>query len=170
MKALWLIAHWLHIVSATIWIGGVIFVVLVAGPALKARADAATQKAVTGYIVSRFRKIITAAIILQVLTGTVNAYFRFGSTDTIVSTPAGTVFLIKLALVTIMLVIFFVAPRLAHGGPNPDKMAEAVCCGHESTGSSQAPDPRQKVSAALHLAMIALGLTVLFLAKLMAVI
>ncbi len=179
MKALWLISHWLHLVSATVWIGGVIFVVLVAGPALKARADAATQQAVTGYIVNRFRKVILAAIGLQVATGLINAYFRFGSFTTIANTAAGTVLMVKLALVTLMLVIFFVAPRLAHGGPSPEKMAEAVCCGHESAGETGGPaghggnggkNPRQKISAALHLAMIALGLTVFFLAKLMAVV
>lgn len=176
MEALWLISHWLHIVSAAVWIGGVIFVVLVAGPALKARADAAIQQAVTGHIVSRFRKIVLAAIGLQAATGLVNAYFRFGSLAGITNTAAGTVFAIKLVLVTLMLAIFFAAPRLAHGGPSSQKMAEAVCCGHEGAGGTGGPhghaglDPRQKISAALHLAMIALGLTVFFLAKLMAVV
>jgi len=75
LRALYLTSVWLHILAATLWIGGMGFLVLVVVPWLKRgdRARAATLIRETG---ERFRTVGWGCFAVVLVTGTYNLWFR----------------------------------------------------------------------------------------------
>jgi putative copper export protein len=77
MHTLYVISVWLHIVAATIWVGGMLFLVLVIVPYLR-RPDA--DRAQTAQLVRdtglRFRRVGWSCFALLAATGTANLMFR----------------------------------------------------------------------------------------------
>lgn len=75
MHALYLVSVWAHILAATIWIGGMLFLVLVVVPWLRkgGRTDAAVFLRETG---GRFRNVVWACFVVLLATGTFNLWFR----------------------------------------------------------------------------------------------
>ena len=121
MKGLYLLSVWLHILSAVIWIGGTIFLVLVLVPAIRRpeyREVAANLIQETG---ARFRRISWICLGLLVLSGTFNLASRgFGWADLwsgrLWQGSFGRTLGIKLLLVATILVLsalhdFVIGPR-----------------------------------------------------------
>jgi copper resistance protein D len=75
MRTLYFVSVWLHIVAATTWIGGMLFLVLVVVPWLRhgGRAHAALLLRETG---SRFRNVGWACFVVLAVTGTFNLWIR----------------------------------------------------------------------------------------------
>lgn len=75
MRTLYLVSVWLHILAATIWIGGIFFIVLVVVPWLRrgGRAGAGTFLRETG---TRFRTVGWACFAVLAATGTFNLWIR----------------------------------------------------------------------------------------------
>lgn len=75
MYGLYLVSVWVHILAATVWIGGMGFLVLVVVPWLRrgGRTDAAVFLRETG---ERFRNVGWTCFFLLVATGTFNLWFR----------------------------------------------------------------------------------------------
>jgi len=120
MHALYLISVWLHILAATVWIGGMAFVVLVVVPWLRrgGRADAARFLRETG---ERFRNVGWTCFAIVVLTGSYNLWFRGVvwsdlTTASWLLSPFGKTVVFKLATFGLVLLIsavhdFVVGPR-----------------------------------------------------------
>ena len=120
MRTLYLISVWLHILAATIWIGGIFFIVLVVVPWLRkgGRAGAGTFLRETG---ARFRSVGWACFAVLAVTGTFNLWIRgvrprfFLDPDWLASSFGRTVTL-KLGVFAVVLIIsvvhdFIVGPR-----------------------------------------------------------
>lgn len=120
MHALYLLSVWVHILAATVWAGGMFFLVLVVVPWLRkgARSDAAGFLRETG---ERFRSVGWACFFVLLTTGTFNLWFRgvrfsdFGRAEWLQS-PFGTTVVVKLGAFLLMLVVslvhdFVVGPR-----------------------------------------------------------
>lgn len=120
MHSLYLFSVWVHILAATVWAGGMFFLVLVVVPWLRkgARSDAAGFLRETG---ERFRSIGWACFLVLLTTGTFNLWFRgvrisdFGRAEWLQS-PFGTTVVVKLGAFVLMLVVslvhdFVVGPR-----------------------------------------------------------
>lgn len=120
MRALYLLSVWIHILAATVWIGGMLFLVLVVVPWLRKgkRPDAAVFLRETG---TRFRNVGWICFALLAVTGTFNLWMRgvrlsdFGRTEWLLS-PFGRTVLVKLgAFLAVLLVSavhdFVVGPR-----------------------------------------------------------
>ncbi len=75
MRALYLLSVWIHILAATVWIGGMLFLVLVVVPWLRKgkRPDAAVFLRETG---TRFRNVGWICFALLAVTGTFNLWMR----------------------------------------------------------------------------------------------
>lgn len=120
MHALYLLAVWLHVLAAAVWIGGMSFLVLIVVPWLRAgvRSDAASFLRETG---RRFRTLGWTCFVVLLVTGTFNLWVRgvrlsdFGRANWLLS-PFGQAVLVKLAAFLLVLLVsaahdFLVGPR-----------------------------------------------------------
>jgi putative copper export protein len=117
---LYFLSVWIHIIAATIWVGGMLFLVLVVVPWLR-RGDPASAGKMLRETGARFRNVGWVCFGLLLLTGTFNLWVRgvrlpdFTRTEWLSSGFGGTV-VAKLALFAGVLVVsvvhdFFVGPR-----------------------------------------------------------
>jgi putative copper resistance protein D len=120
MHILYLISVWLHILAATVWIGGMAFLVLVVVPWLRRgnRVNAGTFLRETG---ERFRNVGWTCFGIVLVTGTFNLWIRgvrlsdFARTAWL-SSPFGQTVLLKLGTFALVLLVstahdFSVGPR-----------------------------------------------------------
>ncbi|MBI5468857.1 MAG: hypothetical protein HY891_06960 [Deltaproteobacteria bacterium] len=133
----------LHLLSSVVWIGGIIFTLLIAIPASKEVLGADAGKLMGG-VSKRFTPFANYSILLLVITGVFLSFLHKGS---YMSAP----FYLKTALAVTMISIHFyrgilLAPKIARS--EPSKKASL-----------------QKFSLALVRLNLALGVAVLFLAK-----
>lgn len=117
---LYLLSVWLHILAATVWIGGMFFLVLVVVPWLRSgdRAGAATFLRETG---ERFRTVGWTCFAVLLVTGTFNLWtrgVRFGdfARPAWRASPFGKAVLWKLGVFAIVLLVsayhdFLIGPR-----------------------------------------------------------
>lgn len=120
MRALYLFSVWIHILAATIWIGGMFFLILVVVPWLRGGGQRQAG-ALLRETASRFRTIAWACFAILLLTGTFNLWVRgvrfgdFANPDWLAS-PFGSTVLAKLVVFAIVLAMsarhdFVIGPR-----------------------------------------------------------
>lgn len=120
MHTLYLLSVWIHVLAATVWVGGMLFLVLVVVPWLRTgpRTDAATLLRETG---ARFRNVSFVCFALLLLTGSFNLWMRgirlsyFGRSEWLLS-PFGKLVLAKLGVFLLVLLVsvihdFVVGPQ-----------------------------------------------------------
>jgi putative copper export protein len=120
MRTLYLISVWAHILATTVWVGGMLFLVLVVVPWLRAgnQASGAAFLSDTG---RRFRTIGWVCFGILLATGTFNLWLRgvrlgdFARPEWLGS-PLGRIVVLKLALFCAVLLVsgahdFVVGPR-----------------------------------------------------------
>lgn len=134
MHLLYLLSVWLHILAATVWVGGMLFLVLVVVPWLRrgGRSQAGAFLRETG---ERFRNVGWACFAIVLVTGTFNLWVRGVRPEDFVraewlASPFGKTVVAKLSLFALVLVIsavhdFVVGPRatraLAEGSPSRER-------------------------------------------------
>jgi len=60
---------WIHLTAATFWVGGMLFLSLVAVPLLKKDVDPLSAQRSFGSLARRFRTLVWVALVILVLTG-----------------------------------------------------------------------------------------------------
>jgi putative copper export protein len=120
MGVVYLISVWLHILAATTWLGGMIFLVLVVVPTLR-RGERALAAAVMRDSGRRFRTVGWTCFAVLIVTGSFNAWWRgvrlhmlFDPSWT--ATTFGRALILKLSAFLVVLALsvrhdFFVGPR-----------------------------------------------------------
>jgi putative copper export protein len=134
MHALYLVSVWLHILAATVWIGGMAFLVLVVVPWLRSgnRASAGTFLRETG---ERFRNVGWTCFGIVLVTGSFNLWIRgvrlsdFGRSAWL-SSAFGQTVLLKLGTFAVVLVVstvhdFSVGPRASRAIARDPQSPEA---------------------------------------------
>lgn len=120
MELFWL--QWLHLLAACIWIGGLLFLALVASPVLRHRFTAEERGQLLGQFGRRFQPYAWAALIVLVLTGFRRGMLVFGGVpeffEGLSATPYGRLLSAKLMLVGVLVALqlvhdFGLGPRLA---------------------------------------------------------
>ena len=106
---------WLHILAAVIWIGGMLFLSLVAVPILRQVDSPLLRADLFRKMAWRFRRLVWICLAVLILTGTVNVAF-YG--DTTQGSPYLKVLGIKLGLVAVLVAMgvahdFIIGPRAA---------------------------------------------------------
>jgi len=112
MHPLYWISVNLHVLSAMLWLGGMLFLGVVGAPALRSVEPATLRQQLFHTLGVRFRAAGWAAIVVLVLTGFVNMHFRgllqwsgVLSDGEFWATSVGQSLAAKLILVTIMLTV-----------------------------------------------------------------
>lgn len=150
---------YLHILSAIVWIGGMLFVALVVVPATRGLPPP-ERAALFGAVGRRFRTVGWVCIGLLLVTGIINSVYRGVSWNNLFSSelwgsPFGTTLALKLLLVAAMLGL-----SLYHDfviGPRSVRLAEAG-------GSRTASEQLRKRAAMIGRAEAMLALLVVALA------
>lgn len=129
MKGLYLVSVYLHILCASLWVGGMLFLVLVLLPAIKNHPE---RRLLLNNVGVKFRFVGWIALVLLLLTGLYNMHYRGVSFGSLFNSPYNKLFAIKLILFTIVLIIsafhdFYIGPRsikLMENSDNKDKDAK----------------------------------------------
>lgn len=162
MHALYLVSVWLHILAATLWIGGMFFLVLVVVPYLRKgdRAKAAALMRDTG---GRFRDIGWMCFVTVLLTGTFNLWMR-GVRMSSFADPAwrasvfGKAVELKLAVFTVVLLM-----SAAHDfvlGPKATRAIVADPRSKEAESLRRTASIMGRVNAVLALLLVAIGVVI----------
>ena len=161
MPLFYLISLWLHILAGAIWIGGMVFVALVLVPVIRQPENqgiAASLVQVTG---RRFRSVGWSCLILLLLTGAVNLFYRGFSVSELWSaelwqSPFGLVLALKLFLFGSVLALscvhdFSIGPRATALWRKEPASAEAGRLRRQASWIG-------RVNLLLALAIVALGI------------
>lgn len=104
---------WGHLVAASIWVGGSIFIGIVLAPLLKTISDSVEGRLSIMIRVGRkFNKIAIPSLIVLIASGIYNSLGVLSRPDTILSTNYGIILVIKVILVVILIITFAVHVRL----------------------------------------------------------
>lgn len=159
MRILYLVSVWLHILAATVWIGGMAFLVLVVVPWLRTKGspDAGKLLRETG---SRFRTVGWVCFGVVVVTGTFNLWARgvrlvdFSRSEWL-SSPFGRTVLWKLAVFALVLVLSGIHDFRT--GPRATAALERDPNSGEARRLRRAASRFGRVNALLGLFLVALG-------------
>ena len=104
---------WAHLVAASIWVGGSIFIGIVLAPMLKTLSDSVEGRLSIMIRVGRkFNKIAVPSLIVLIVTGVYNSSNLLKNPSLILSTSYGQILVIKVILVVILLITFAIHVRL----------------------------------------------------------
>jgi putative copper export protein len=104
---------WAHLISASIWVGGSLFIGVVLAPLLKTMAESVEERLMIMIRVGRkFNKIAVPSLGILIATGLYNSYYILNKPETIFSTNYGIILTIKIILVIALIVIFAIHVRM----------------------------------------------------------
>lgn len=104
---------WAHLVAASIWVGGSIFIGIVLAPLLKSISDSVEGRLSVMILVGRkFNKIGMPSLAILIVSGIYNSTGFILKPSLILSTNYGIVLLVKVILVVILIVAFAIHVRL----------------------------------------------------------
>lgn len=104
---------WAHLVAASIWVGGSIFIGIVLAPLLKTISDSIDERLSIMIRVGRkFNKIAVPSLIILIVSGLYNSSGYLTKPSLFLSTNYGIVLVAKIALVIILIITFIIHVRL----------------------------------------------------------
>ncbi len=169
MVGIWTLVHWLHVAGAIIWLGGVFFVVFMLRPALQTVPELHVRRFVLGQTVARMRRVINVVVTTQALTGIYMIWVRLDGASGFWSGNWGGILLTKVVLASLMIALYVVVPRLLLSAPASGAAGAGGGGGgtHDCPTEMAGPPWQQKLGQILHVVLLVLGFTVVFLAKLL---
>ena len=107
------IVTWIHLISASIWVGGSIFLGVVLAPLLKKMSLSIEERLELMIKVGRrFNKIALPSLVILIGTGIYNSHLVLQSTEILFSSSYGAFLITKIVLVIALIVTFAVHIRL----------------------------------------------------------
>ena len=104
---------WAHLVAASIWVGGSIFIGIVLAPLLKTISDSIDERLSIMIRVGRkFNKIAVPSLIILIASGLYNSGGYLTKPSLFLSTNYGIVLVAKIVLVIILIITFIIHVRL----------------------------------------------------------
>src|SRR3989442_629321 len=104
---------WAHLVAASIWVGGSMFIGIVLAPLLKTISDSVEGRLTIMIRVGRkFNRIAIPSLLILIASGIYNSVNLFAKPSLFLSTNYGLVLVVKIILVIILIVTFAVHVRL----------------------------------------------------------
>ncbi len=98
------LSDWLHLVAASLWVGGMLTIVLSYVPVL-ARSSLSARASSLVTLLPYYSPWALAGVLLMAITGPLSATFQLASWAQLLSAAYGNVLLVKVLLVTIMLLL-----------------------------------------------------------------
>ena len=107
------IVTWIHLISASIWVGGSIFLGVVLAPLLKKMSLSIEERLELMIKVGRrFNKIALPSLVILIGTGIYNSHLVLQSTEILFTSSYGAFLITKIILVIALIVTFTVHIRL----------------------------------------------------------
>ena len=104
---------WAHLISASIWVGGSLFIGVVLAPFLKTMSESVEERLGIMIRVGRkFNKIAIPSLGILIVTGLYNSQYILSKPETIFSTNYGIILTIKIMLVIALIVTFAIHIRM----------------------------------------------------------
>lgn len=104
---------WAHLVSASIWVGGSIFIGIVLAPLLKTISESVEERVAIMIRVGRkFNKIAIPSLAILIVTGIYNSSNILSRPQFLLSTNYGIILAIKIILVIFLLAMFIIHVRM----------------------------------------------------------
>jgi len=104
---------WAHLISASIWVGGSLFIGVVLAPLLKTMSESVEERLGIMIRVGRkFNKIAVPSLGILIVTGLYNSQYILSKPETIFSTNYGIILTIKIMLVAALIVTFAIHIRV----------------------------------------------------------
>ncbi len=104
---------WIHLISASIWVGGSIFLGVVLAPILKTMYSSHEQRIqIMIKVGRRFNKIAVPSLLILIATGIYNSRFVFSDSEFLLSTDYGLYLIVKTLLVISLIIVFLVHVRI----------------------------------------------------------
>jgi uncharacterized membrane protein len=163
MRIAYLLSVWVHILAATVWVGGMAFLVLVVVPWLRTSGDRARGVALLRDTGRRFRTVGWVCFALVVVTGTFNLAARGVRLSDFASaawrdSPFGSAVLSKLAVFACVLAVSAVHDFWL--GPRATLVMEQDPRSPQAENFRRAASLLGRANALLALALIALGVII----------
>lgn len=107
------IITWIHLVGASIWVGGSLIIGLVLSPLLKTITDSVPERMqIMIRVGKRFNKIAVPSLIILIVTGVYNSHVLLGRPDLLVASSYGTFLIIKIILVIALILTYAIHVRV----------------------------------------------------------
>jgi len=107
------IIMWIHLISASIWVGGSLFIGIVFSPLLKSMFDSVEERLqIMIKVGKRFNKIAVPSLIILIGTGLYNSYQLLSKPDLLTATSYGNFLIIKIILVFALIVTYVIHVRI----------------------------------------------------------
>ena len=128
-----ILVHWLHVLSAVVWIGGLAFLVLAVTPALKTAVPKAFIRPISEAFYQNYKRVVGILLVVILFTGGANLHYVseamvMQSGESVAHHAKYlTVFFVKLALVLGVLTIFLYTVIFKNeptGGETPEELEE----------------------------------------------
>lgn len=101
------IITWIHLVSATIWVGGSLFIGIVFSPLLKTMSDSVEERMrIMIRVGRRFNFIAVPSLVILVATGLYTSHALLSKPDLLVASSYGTFLAIKISLVIALIITY----------------------------------------------------------------
>lgn len=122
------ISDWVHLVAASVWVGGIGQIALTWVPAI-GQIGRELRRAVAGSVLARFGRVALPAFLIVAASGALNALIQLGSIDALWTTAYGRVLALKIAFVGLIALASYrhalrLRPRLLAGNPHPSEQLE----------------------------------------------
>lgn len=127
-RALAVLADWVHLLAAAVWIGGIAQIVVAwIGPVL--RGSTALRGAVMRQVLRPFGRVALPAFLIVVVSGLLNALIELGEPQALWQTGYGRTLAVKVGLVGLIAILSYLhalrlRPRLLAANPHPDPKQE----------------------------------------------
>ena len=104
---------WIHLISASIWIGGSLFIGVVFSPLLKTMTNSIQERLqIMIKVGKRFNKIAIPSLIILMGTGLYSSHMLLSKPELLLGTSYGTYLLIKIILVIALIVTYVIHVRV----------------------------------------------------------
>jgi len=107
-----ILVHWLHLLSAVVWIGGLAFLVMAVTPGLKTAVPKELIKPISDVFYRQYKRVVGMLVVVILITGGLNLHYV--SEGMVMATGEGVashgkyliIFFVKLFLVLVVLTLF----------------------------------------------------------------
>ena len=107
------IIMWIHLISASIWVGGSLFIGIVFSPLLKSMFDSVEERLqIMIKVGKRFNKIAVPSLIILIGTGLYNSHQLLNKPDLLTATSYGNFLIIKIILVIALIITYVIHVRV----------------------------------------------------------
>lgn len=110
------ILTWVHLVAASIWVGGSIFLGIVLSPVLRQTVPSVQERLRLMVLVGRrFNMIAVPSLAILIATGIYNSHALLANPHLLLASSYGTYLVTKIALVVALIVVYVIHVRLIRG-------------------------------------------------------